>query len=295
MRVPNSHSRPSPPRFSRHRGFVLLLSLVLLTLAAIAAVTVCRAALARGMAAREAQTDLQRHWGTLSCQCSLLPESEQFIFRRERQLREPVTCWQTSLNLGDESFEMLFMDESAKVNLEALIQRQGLDQARETIRRLCGTSPVVAAVDLRWEGESNNAPRSFGDVFTAVDPAALCAISRSDAPAGLLTCWGDGRVNIHRAPEVVLKEATLGILNLSQIEQLIHIQEIQPPVTVDSALRAMQMDQKQQDEAAHLLADGSNCYSLWTRCQTARRSYWTLGVIDYSRSQGGDVRTFDWQ
>jgi Tfp pilus assembly protein PilX len=286
--------RERPSNFvPRRRGFVLLVTLVLLTLAALAAVAVSRAALARGMAAREAQIQLQRRWGTLSCQAALLPRTDAILRQNEARLQQPQVGCQTSLILGDQTFDLVFMDESAKASATELIQRQGKIQAEETIRRLSVNSPAAGNIHLRW-GPGREGPESFGEIFDNANSDSLCNRTLGPAPADVLTCWGDGRMNIHRGSEVLMREVLSGALDLIQIHRIAELQKTKPPVSLAKVLDQLQLTQQKRALAEKLLADSSNCFSLWTTCHTARRTYCDLAVVDYSRIKVGQVRCFAW-
>jgi hypothetical protein len=283
-------NRPCCHRRGANRGFVLLVTLVLLMISALAMVAICRASILKAQAAGEAAAELQRHWGTLTCQTTLLPKAESLLHAQEIQTGEPVSSLREAIELGGQRFDLIFSDESAKANVGTILRQQGKEEAELAIRRLSLTSPDLAGnVHLRWQADPNNPPqpRTFGDVFENSNPAQLCDDSQGPAPAAILTCWGDGRANIQRASEDVLKEVCHGVLNLDQIHELVKLQRSKAAMTLADCFKQMQLNDQTQSAAMTVLTDHPNCYSLWVDCRTARRSDWSLLV--------GECRNGAWQ
>jgi hypothetical protein len=276
----------------RH-GYVLLLTLVLLALAALAMTAVSRAAIARVQAAAEAQSDLQRRWGALSCSAALLPKTEEILHSEELRSKAATASWRCQLRLGDEDFNLIFADESAKASIAALIQRQGREQAELTVRRLSLASNAAGTVHFRSR-DGQTPPQCFGDVFENASPLELCNCPMDPSPADLLTCWGDGSLNIHRASETVLREGCTGILNLTQIHALIQLQKSNPNIDLDSALNQLQLSAAKRVMARWALTDNSSCHSLWIDCRTARRGYWSLDIADQSTYSMPRLWHFEW-
>jgi hypothetical protein len=277
-------------------GFVLLVTLVLLMIAALAMVAICRAAILRTQAADESEAQLQRHWGSLSCQTALLPKAEILLQRLEEQSRQSVSNLRQVIQLGNQRFDLILADESAKANVATIMNQQGKDQAELSIRQLCLSSPDLAGnVHLRWEPDPKNPPHpdSFGDVFENSNPASLCDDSQGAAAAQILTCWGDGRTNIRRASEDVLKQVCQGILNLSQIHEIVELRTSDPQITLAQCFKRMQLNDQTQSAAMAVLTDTPTCYSLWINCHSSRRSDWSL-LVGERQNGNWSVAEFSW-
>src|SRR3982750_969566 len=106
----------------RRGGYVLILTLALLVLAATLMVAVARAAGDHAMLARQEQAGLQRRWGAVSCRAALLPSADQILVRAELQAHRPVPIHRARLQLGAQTFDVAIGDEQAKTNVNALIQ-----------------------------------------------------------------------------------------------------------------------------------------------------------------------------
>src|ERR1700722_2288919 len=288
MSVATRHSRGNS-----RQGYILLVTLVLLGLAATAAVMISRAAIERIQVVTEAEAELQCRWGKLSCQAFLLPHAEVMLHSAEIRLKQPVASLPCHLTLGDQVIDLLVSDESAKANAGVLIQRQGHDQAALTVRRLSlGNPDIAGTVHLR--SELGGPPRCFGDLFDAASPQMLMKRDLGPPPAELLTCWGDGLLNIHRASKAAMDEILVGTLSTSQIDRLIALQKTEPNISLASALKELQLTEKDEAKADQLLSNASNCYSLWIDCRTARRSFWSLAIADLSNSLAAKVICFQW-
>ena len=277
----------------RRRGYVLLVTLVLLALAALAAAAVCRASLARAQAADEAQSDLQRRWGTLTCRTFLLPKTEEILHNREREHKSPLVHCRQTLMLGNEQFDLIFTDESAKANVGILMDRQPSGQAALTVRRLSLSNPDIAG-KVRLRQEEGQYPQSFGEVFDSIQPAELLKGDGDTCPAEIVTCWGDGQLNIHRAGQDVLEEVCGKVLNLSQIEQLLDIRQSHPSLNMTDTLNQLNLDQAHRAMADTALIDESNCHGLWIICRAQRRSDWSFVVLDENKIMGGVMRCYEW-
>src|SRR6476660_8633708 len=100
MRVRRNHRHP--------RGYVLLLTLMLLAVAAAALAGACRGALQKALLATRAQEDLQRRWGVLSCRAALLPKAERVL---AVSVDHASAETQFDVTLGGQAMTLVFGDE----------------------------------------------------------------------------------------------------------------------------------------------------------------------------------------
>src|SRR5947207_2859332 len=96
------------------RGYVLVMALVLLALAATLMTGIARAAITHASEARQAQDELQRRWGSASCRNVALPYAEKILAGLEIRRRRPVPVHRTSIRLGNQIFDLILSDEQAK-------------------------------------------------------------------------------------------------------------------------------------------------------------------------------------
>src|SRR5438132_1522253 len=104
------------------RGYVLLLVLFVIALAATAMAAVCRMSLAKSLHASRAAADLQRRWAVLTTRSVLLPQAEAILAKPG----EPVSEVRREIQLGGQSFTLIFGDEQAKANVNLLYAQSGL-------------------------------------------------------------------------------------------------------------------------------------------------------------------------
>ena len=81
-------------------GYVLLLTLLLVSIAATAMTVVGRRSLAAGLRARESHEALQRRWAVTSCQRTFLPQAEAILDRAGQQSAQPVSTVRFELELS---------------------------------------------------------------------------------------------------------------------------------------------------------------------------------------------------
>ena len=108
---------------NNRRGYVLVMTLGLLMLAATLLVTIGRASTARVLAARIEQRELQRRWAVVSCRNAVLPFAGDILARQEALQNRPVPGYRATITLGDQRYALLVSDEQAKANVNLLLER----------------------------------------------------------------------------------------------------------------------------------------------------------------------------
>ena len=213
------------------RGYVLVLTLALLVLAASLLVTICRAALVRVAQSHEAAHSLQQRWAAITCRTAILPYAEQILTGVEERQRRPAAVYRATVVLGGDRYDLVLADEQAKANVNALLDQSDGPQTESRIRRALSGSGLGARVRIRTmvlpEAARSAATRpttqplalavsGFGQIFDAVPPADLLTGKfGTPSAATLLTCWGTGQYNIRRiSPEAL----TLAVPDLSGVD-----------------------------------------------------------------------------
>lgn len=301
----NTRNQSAVSQSSDPRGYVLLVTLLLLTVVAATLGTVSRASLGRSSRASDAEDELQRRWGMLSCEATILPQGEQWLTRREQD-QQPVATLGAAIRLGGQTFQLILADEQSKANLNTLYAWQGKARTQRAASRLARIAATPLPVSLRPLGlpsqprDQENQPMqpigSFAQVFSRVQPSGL--IARSEArPAitDLITLWGDGRLNFERTSLAVLKEACQGVLTTIDLEKLSRLRAENPGLTAVEVLTLLDLSDETWGELAeHLLTDESACHSLWVVATSRRgevdRSFYRLIVEE----AGQVVQVFTW-
>ncbi len=140
MMTPNHPSQPA--------GFVLLLTLILLAMAAVILLEISRVSVRQALQARQAEETLQQQWAARSCQNVLLHRSLQVLMASEATTAGPRPIATTSLKLGYFDFELHFTDEQAKVNLNRVLLQQSSEAVAKTVRDLLGDQTLSAQAAL---------------------------------------------------------------------------------------------------------------------------------------------------
>jgi hypothetical protein len=324
--------RPNSGRRNpRRRGYVLVMVLALLVLAASLFVAVGRATLRTSLAARSAEEDLQRRWGVGSCRKAVLPNVEAILAALEQERREPAARYAATLRLGTQRFELILADEQAKANVNAMLEAAGAERTEARLREGLSGSGLPNRVKLRptygaavrpVEPATSTAAASrptvsgsslsaaaFGQVFDNVAPAQLIRPTPGTrlAASDLLTCWGDGAVNVRRAPEAALVLAAGRSLTGAEIGRLVDARNKvferragESSFDASPVERLRELITKAAGESLKNrgnlgLVERSNCHSLWVVSRAGSRDGYDLFV--YDASGGGrrpHVSAFSW-
>jgi hypothetical protein len=312
------------------RGYVLVMTLGLLMLAATLLVTLGRASTARVLASKTEQRELQRRWAVVSCRNAVLPFSVDILAKQEALQNRPIPGFRVSIVLGDQRYTLLVSDEQAKANVNLLLEHSDKSRAEARLREALSGSGLGNSIFLRPEprvhaevppsapGQPPSRPElpswlsGFGQVFTNVGPERLVA-GGVTAPVSQLTCWGSGAVNIMRVSESALRLAATPALTNIECGRLIDARNkafaprntrASPNLPTAAAAPARNLDavgnllaQARVDPKARLnlpLTSTSTCYSLWIIRQDRERSEYWLFVSDESRPQSPRIEAFSW-
>lgn len=280
-------------------GFVLLMALLLIVVAGMTMAGAARVSLGRSMQAKAAADGLQLRWGQLSCQAALLPQARELLEQTQQDSLEPVASVPITVSLGGVTFEVLVADEQAKININTLYQRtdrQTTEQSiKDVLRQSEGPPVMVKLHPLKSQGVSvgTESPimAGFGSLEQAFDATAAELIGSATDPnpaSRLFTCWGDGKLNFHRAPRVALRAICAGLLNDREVERLMTARQITPDLSLEQALNTLALTKEKQGKLANLLTDTSSWFSLWIVARDERRAWHRLTVFASTQPEGGE-------
>lgn len=296
---------------SRRDGYVLVLVLVILMIASVAMVRIAGESLARNSQALESADALQAKWGRISCERAVLPRADTLFASWESTSnsagnflmesssietsfsvppgqsagRNPRSqqgnVMRTTLRLGGQSFHLLLSDENAKANLRQIALSSGGTAVDRVLRSLVppryylmvrNQQGVVAGVD------------AWGQLF---DLAKLRATDGGDRALAEMTLrisiWGNGRLNVHRADEHVIRSLCRTLIPAGTADRLIETLQESPNTEVEIVLERAIQNTEDRAQLREWLSDSSACYSMWTEATT------TAG----QRSLSFAVRTVD--
>jgi len=285
---------------AKKTGFVLLAALVVLGLAGVVMMAAVRYSSALALQANTARERMQLRWATISLQRAVLSNAEHVISEDEAQTGMPLTWARRRICLNNGmQFDLIFGDEQAKANVNAVYARKGRMGLTVLLEALLWGHDVALRTALRPSApelsKKEKVRRPFGcfdQLFDAYEPGDLARPFTDEEPlVGQLTCWGDGRLNFRRASPWAVREVTSGILTAYQQAQLLALRQDVPGISLEEALRQLELSDRDRPKAAAVLTDASTCYSLWIAGRTAGRRWYRLAV---SNTGVADVEMFAW-
>lgn len=300
----------------RQRGFALLLTLVLLMIAAVALARVARQSAGEAIQVKAQTEDLQRRWAMTSCRATLLPRAQGLLMAgaQGEKLGPGVRVRPGELRLSCElsglAYDLVLTDEQTKYNPTAMgALRLGEDklvtelQLRAAVRDLSGMSGEQIATSVRLrpligiDAQGNEiAPDkrratselpglyvSYGQLFNQVPPDALVGTYDRPGIASRLTCWGDGRLNLAHTSSDVMKRVLGPVLSGEGVQQLLIARSESPEVDAKKWIEAAVAATPEERMLAQALAtERSNAQGLWVIGRGQTRSWYSLSVRVYT-------------
>jgi len=281
-------------RSTRYRGYVLVLTLVLTAIAALSLLGASRASLRCASAALSEQREVQRRWGALSIEHTLIPRAEAVLAAEEKRQHLPVIRCKKTLQLGGARFDVLLCDEQAKLNVASQFAERGREDTERVIRRVLAETTASIHVQLHPATAPGLAAiASYDQVFDQFDPLEAVPADASDRRAtDLLTCWSDGRLNVRRADEQALRIALQPALDDSGVQRLLALRQRQEPsATLGEMLDALELTRERRAAVEKRLMDGSACHAVWTVISNGEVSCYRLVV---RQSRPAATFQFEW-
>jgi hypothetical protein len=131
----------------------------------------------------------------------------------------------------------------------------------------------------------------YGQIFAGAPPEQLVGREGDPGLAGAVTCWGDGRINLRRAPEAVLRQACDKALGRDVVTLLLEARRRDPYRPLEAILAELdQIDEGERAAVKDRLTDRSTCHGLWVIARGPQRSWYTLAVS----AAGERPREFEW-
>lgn len=249
-----------PKHTKKREGFVLLMTILLIAIAGLLMAGIARYSLRLAVESVEAQDDLQRRWGALSCRRALLQNADAILQKQGEENRKgensspDVATLAARVTLGDMTFDLLLADETAKVSLNAIYRRQGKDGVTQTIQKMT-LSHGNLQPRLRPYRTNDNfsgiAFDSWGQVFSFNRPsdgfgADASVVDQLPAATGELTCWGEGRLNLERASDDAVERTFETLIDAAAAQRLLELRRNH--FIQKAAVEALIEKQKSQNE-----------------------------------------------
>ena len=276
--------------------------LVAIIVVGVAMTATARRSLEASLSAIEAQNSMQRRWGMVSCQRTVLPgaaslfEVNDLKIRKQRGKQIPFPAvLEDRVILGGQTFDLLIADEDAKANLNAIYDAGGRRECEQALKRLTGPfesrtvrlMPVresnskrtakrsasreseLAGKEERKESKTsveNNWPalRSWGEVFDLVQVHRLAGEDRQLAKMTRnLSLYGSGRLNVFRAGDETVQSVCTAVVQEGLSKRI--LSKIRDTSLGDVSLILESAVTNAEDRSAlkALLSASSNSFSLW--------------------------------
>jgi hypothetical protein len=302
-------------RHSPRPGFALLMALALVLLAGAALAGLARWSAMEALESTTAADELKHRWAVVSCRETLLGRAEQLLDAAERgegrdglssevYMNKPMPELRVKCRLSELDYELVLTDEQAKLNLNTVLQEKTPAEVQSLAARLThdkgdpgslGT-PLqlrrVATVDPSAEGARDWLPLgAYGQIFEDPSPEWLVGRNGGDGLASPITCWGDGKVNLRRAPAAVIEAACMEALGPQAVSQLLAARLHNPYGSLSAMLVELdKIDDKQKRKIGAYVTDHSMCHGLWIIAHGGQRSRYTLTVrADGVRAENASV------
>ncbi len=280
-------------RYAGHKrqsrsGYVLMTVIAVSILVITCLSMLARQSLRMGLNAADKERMLQKRWGSLSLQRTLLANAgrifEQQDKKNERQDNTTTPVIQSKLTLGEVTFDLLLADEDAKLPLNTLYHHVGLKKTEDSISRVAGSNVTlatrlipavepmqisreekqIAVTDDEGEEDVRDAFRSWGEVF---DLATLSKTARNQsslqAATTNLTCWGSGQLNFRRASD----EAILALANIvvqdGKARRVLQRYRSNPTASLPTLLLSEVSDQQKQGKIQTIFSETRTNFSIW--------------------------------
>src|SRR5437867_4335917 len=271
---------------SSERGYALLLTLLLLTLVGLALGRLCRRSLEAALVAKRAEEDLQRRWGLITVQktlLSLLPtalEEEVKGLVDNRTLEEspkalvgpppqsPRPTREGHFELGKLSFEVVFADEEAKLNLNTLLREFKLRNTTRIVEDVVQRMASPLKLNLRPYERStqkllhSEALGSFSQVFEDFDAGLLLGGAEGYSPLEKVTLWGSGKLRFALAPKDALETLLEPVMKPEKLKKLLQLQTEEPTLSVDQLTQSLALNPEEAIPLKRLLSESPSAYSL---------------------------------
>ncbi|MBX2851681.1 MAG: hypothetical protein KTR15_08055 [Phycisphaeraceae bacterium] len=306
----------------QHRGYALLVTLVMLALLGVILSGLARRSADTALQAREAEQSVRQHWAEMSCSYSLLSTAST-------RADDRLSVWQTAVKDGghaifsepikrQEAFKLKLAglevwgridDEQAKLNLNERLRTspnstvmpsavldEAISPSRTTGLRLT-RQPFIETLGLQplmsWP---QVLPDYSPEDLLGIDHPEWLQVSSGPQPiANRITLWGDGTLNIWTAEDPVIRKRLQDLVQSSTIETLLRLRAEEPSLSLGTLL-------ENADERAGLnrvFIERSGCHGMWLAVRPVNHGetppQWSFWVVD----QGGDreqgkLKAFRW-
>ena len=279
MKAASSSTRHQPRRFTtsagsvpHHRhGFVLILVLALLFASTLLLARMATHSIRLKSEAAIAVESLQQDWATWSTAHVMLPKGETLLTEmisdpgRSADSDDSATS-RHILRIPGRTLNATIFDLDARLNLNTLHEIGGEMVVRNAIRRWI---PDLEADVRSIDPDSKTALHytSWADVISMNDTADDRSIADVfESACSGLTCWGSGKLNLHRCGDEQLLYLGKTLGRTSIMRQIIQELRKSPTASIESLCQILELRDEDAVIVKRYLDDSSGCTGLIIRC-----------------------------
>jgi len=300
------------------RGYILLLTLVLLAVVAAGLAAVARRSHHASIEATRFERQAQRKWLVASAE-ALVPEIDDLLLAHAEDALLAAGVLAFDFDLGHHRLRLTLGDEQAKANLNTLWNRQDRAVFRTTLQGLAAphgwdqllTPRSVGSFEAAAAGSSLEWPSfvSFEQLLGvdavhryfrgAVLPPTSAVPGGQETPCLLdeITLWGDGQLRWERAKHAATKAMLTPLLSPSQVSVLRLVSAEPPRIPANPAppqslkklpggesggnmWGALNLTDHQREQLAARTTQESRCFSVRLQMDDGRRVHTALTIAD---------------
>lgn len=286
----------------RREGYVLIMTLVLIAVAALSVAGVARRSLQVATESIAAERRLQRHWGATSCRQLLLDGADELFLKLQEPHEEGTLLWPSpsrisaQVELSGMTYRLWLSDEDAKLNLNQLRARFP-KESRALLSEVVDTAvPLQLVPDLSPQARQKK--RWYSSWGQVVDLNQVWQEKKLDpflATTAFITCWGSRKLNIHRVSDKLLVLVASKAVTHSVAQKLLEARTKATRLEWDELLKPLALKRRDARKLKAWFGEKSTCFSLWLELDDGHRQWyhqWVLG--DRGGSAQDPVVSFHW-
>lgn len=284
-------------RTSRNRprqGYVLLVTLLMIAIVGTMTVGLARYSMRLATSSIDRQIKLQEKWGIASCQRYALQNSWRLLNKREfsdklqKTVEVPIARSELFVTLGRKPFLVRLDDESAKLDLNLVLEATNRNKTNAAIRKFSqNLKPDLKPLASRQRrGSNERGLESWGQVFLpAANASEFARLLRDNSRE--LTCWGR-TVNYRVASPEVRSETIKLLAGATAAAKLENVSGDE----FEAALK--ELPARHRTEIEKVLKPTSSAHSVWVATESPHREIHSLAVRERYSQSLVRVKSFRW-
>ena len=272
----------------RRSGFILVYCLLVVALAGILLARMATKSFAQLNDARAAAESMKRRWAILSSREALLANPEQ-LFELDQEAgsdldslslydqdeRNPRGVVEHELLLSGFRVRVVLSDENSKLNLNQVARWSGSSAIRRVVQ-----DSLPSSSTMRVRPTAPQDIRNWSDLFDLSRKDDDDPLDQLRIGSSLFTCWGDGRINVLRAPEAVTRQAARWHLTTRETERFVESLNADSFANLQNAIQSLGLRESVATDLSQTFVESSSSYSLWIVVESNTRSWHNLFVLE---------------